>query len=486
MGPSEESEQGKRRDEMTLSTRSSFKTAKGGGGVTSAVARYREFVAIARRCTTHPHRKSIFETGFNNRRRIQLVQLAHGTGNSGSEKKMKRTILRRLAAMVVCFAAGLLGSNKCESAPLSLRDSLKPLAQEIVAVVTKDQNQATITVGDFVGPADLDTNSGPGLTATLKSLLDEVQPGISQRRAPLALRGRFDKIPDPKDAQKILIKVTAEITDKNALVVDQKFIEIRDAQLLAGLMGLTVVLPPDNPDAANKDVQKALEHPSFAIEGTKIKAAEESRSGIEILVTSKENAPRDTREWARVPPRAPRNDKGEAFIDLDANEVYAIRIHNGFEERETRQKVGVFLTIDGLDVFTFSEMRDPSTGRPRYSTFIVNPGSSVIPGWHKTNSRVDSFLVTEYGKGAISSQPNISRGKVGVITVKFAPVPLPKPVELTDSGPSRGFRVGSAAPTAPAAPKRETGFGPSARTNMQESKSEIGEVREVISIRYSR
>ena len=57
---------------------------------------------------------------------------------------------------------------------------------------------------------------------------------------------------------------------------------------------------------------------------------------------------------------------------------------------------------DHRGVFTFSEVRNPKTGAPRYSHFIVAPGKdALIRGWHKRNEAPNnflSFLVTAYGE----------------------------------------------------------------------------------------
>jgi hypothetical protein len=385
---------------------------------------------------------------------------------------MRRQLSDRSILLAVLLAAFVRGSSAA-SENATLDDSLRDLAKEIVDVVVKDQNQSAIAVGEFVGPADLDSNSGPGLTETLKSLLNELRPGIVQRQAPLSLRGRYDKVADPRDpTARILIKVTAEITDKNATRVDEKFAEIRDTPLLANLVGATVSLPPETtPPQRNLLLQNAIARPSFAGSGNKIRTTPTSPYAIEILVTSKAAAPRDAGDWNQIPARAPRSENGQAFVDIERNEVYAIRIHNDFEERGVPREAAVFVTIDGLDMFTFSEMRDPRTNRPRYSSIVVPPGTSVIPGWHKTNNRVDSFLVTEYGKGA-ASHANISRGKVGVITVRFATT---APTDKR-SGTRGAVRRG----------RKETGFGPSAQVNLTEVDRSIGPIGDVISVRYSR
>jgi hypothetical protein len=81
----------------------------------------------------------------------------------------------------------------------------------------------------------------------------------------------------------------------------------------------------------------------------------------------------------------------------------------------------VQLTIDGLSLFTFSELRHaegPRKGRPLYSRVICPRGSCVIRGWHITNEKSDAFLVTRYAQSAAAELKNA--GSVGTITATFA------------------------------------------------------------------
>jgi len=106
---------------------------------------------------------------------------------------------------------------------------------------------------------------------------------------------------------------------------------------------------------------------------------------------------------------------GEPFMKIHLDEIYQFVIHN-----RTKLEAAVTVSIDGLDVYHFTEDRDPQTGRSNYSHSIIAPNSSsTIVGWHKTNQKSLSFLVTGYGKGA-GSQERTAAGKMGVITVRFA------------------------------------------------------------------
>jgi hypothetical protein len=363
-------------------------------------------------------------------------------------------------------------TTRADAAVTTLRDALKPMAEDVLAIVVKDQRQSGIAIGDFNAPTGLDANGGPGISETLESLLNELQPGLVQKKATLSLRGRYDKVPDPRDASQILIKVTAEITNSRGDRIDEKFAELRDTSLIAGMLGSTVALPPAAPrEKRNEILQKSLDKPSFSPEGTLIRSAADRPFGVEILVTGIRDAPQDAKGWARVPARSPRSEDGQPFVDIKRDEVYAIRIHNDFKHDNEPYEAAVLVAIDGIDVFNYSQMRDPKTRKPKYTHYVCPQGQCTICGWHKTNEQSDSFLVTEFGKGA-ASRAKVARGKIGVITVKFALAWAGNDVPA----PEKGARDAG----------NETGFGPPIRTQLKEVERHVGVVRDVISVRYSR
>src|SRR5262249_28255788 len=60
----------------------------------------------------------------------------------------------------------------------------------------------------------------------------------------------------------------------------------------------------------------------------------------------------------------------------------------------------VTLTVDGLNVFAFSEVKD-ATGDPKFTHLILKKKSAAtIKGWYRTSRDVASFLVTDLPKSA--------------------------------------------------------------------------------------
>jgi len=373
-----------------------------------------------------------------------------------------------LIAVTIVFTT----TTRADAAVTTLRDALKPMAEDVLAIVVKDQGQSGIAVGDFNAPTGVDANGGPGISETLESLLNEMKPGLVQKTATLSLRGRYDKVPDPRDDRQILIKVTAEITNVKGDRIGEEFAELRDTSLIAGMLGSTVALPPAAPrERRNEILQKSLKEPSFSPEGTLIRSAPDRPFAVEILVVPIRDMPTDAKGWARVPARAARSENGKPFVDIKRDEVYAIRIHNDFKSGDDAYEAAVLVAIDGIDVFNYSQMRDPKTRKPRYTHYVCPQGQCTICGWHKTNEHSDSFLVTKFGEGA-ASHAKVAHGKIGVITVKFALAWAGNDIP----GPEKGARDAG----------NETGFGPPVRTQLKEVERHVGVVRDVISIRYSR
>ncbi len=166
-------------------------------------------------------------------------------------------------------------------------------------------------------------------------------------------------------------------------------------------------------------------------------------------------------------------EKGLPFIEVAQNEIYEIRIHN-----RSAEEVAARVFIDGIDVFQFSDDRDPADpAKPRFTHLMV-PGKpsgesaaiETVPGWHKSVAGTENFLaflVTKYGEGA-SRKGVTAQGPVGVIHVQFS-----RTRALADDGSPRGAG-------------NETGFGPPREAQQIAVRREVEPPTELVSIRYTR
>jgi hypothetical protein len=362
---------------------------------------------------------------------------------------------RRLTLLAACVALlALPAAGRADS----VRGEVGKLAQKIVKLL-EEQNQTAVAVGAFVGPAQFETNAGPGFQGLLCEELEKLKPGVVQKTADLSVRGHYARIDDEKVAGQIAVKLTAEVFDRKDESILKVAIELSDTKDIARILGVTAALPPDGdkPDR-HKALDKRLKSPEVFIHGDKktlVSSGKDSPYEVELLVK-----PVGGKDPAR--PREAKAVGGQAFVDIKVGELYEVRVRNNSD-----QEVGLALAVDGIDSFTFSEDRNDK-GDPRFTHHILAPKSeTTIVGWHRTvdPKRKDnflSFLVTEYGQGAASKFPAKSQGKVGTITVSIA-----------NSFPPG--RSGS-----------ETGFGPPREVKQTAVKRSFDPPHDFVTIRYNR
>jgi hypothetical protein len=361
-------------------------------------------------------------------------------------------------SIFVLAGVALLTAARPASASEALRKEIHAALAEPIKKLLEEEKQEAIAIGEFTGPAQLDTNAGPGIQQLLTEELMALKVPV-QKQANLSIRGRYAKLDDKARPGQIVVRLTAEVFDRNDERRAEFHAVLQGLADIARVLGATVSLPPpDEPGSGrqrNQELNRRLQAPTVHVAGSKVSAAADSPFAVELLVKSSPSAPAE--------PRAARLEDGQAQVDIKRNEIYEIKITNN-----TPSEVGVTVTIDGLDAFAFSEVRKPQTGQPKYSHYIIGAGKTqTIVGWHLRDAPPDnysSFLVTEYGKGASTRAVTQARGKRGVITVTFAPAFLGKPRTAND----------------------ETGFGPPRSVQVQAVQRTIGPVREVVSIRYTR
>lgn len=378
---------------------------------------------------------------------------------------------RRARVFLLVTAALVISSGHARANPSDpLRDEIAELAKSVKDVLDEEK-QSAVAVGDFTGPPRLDSQFGPGIATALADELTRAGVTVS-KKADLTLTGNYSDADEKLgggDTQ-LVIKINARILARNGdelVKLSQKLPsrKITDNATVAKVTGATVALPPagSKPDR-NEKIREALKEPSVFVDGTKVSAKKGANLAVEVLVRPRPGAAPEARK--------PKVEDGQAVVALERDEVYELRLHNAHA-----CEGAVTVSIDGLDVFQFSKDRDPKTGRPKFTHFILaGQKETAIAGWHVTNDphakeNVFAFRVTAYGKGAVS-QVNAPRGKVGVITVTYALAASKKEDLPNDDG-------------ARSAGGNETGFGPGQKADLKEVSRVIGVVREVVSIRYS-
>jgi hypothetical protein len=386
---------------------------------------------------------------------------------------MSFPFFRRFAGPVALL--GLLLSVRPAPASEELRGVLHDLAAEVKKVLD-GEGADSIAVGQFTGPANFPTSSGPDIAQVLTEELKKAGLAV-KLRAKFGVKGSYaaaeQPAANPDDARigkKVLaVKLAAALVDD----FDNPVGNFNFSRLVRGeatfleLIPVPVTLPPEGTEIErDKDLRKAYADPKTAIKGTVIRSDPNKPYAIEILVNGK--------------PRAAEDKDGLAFVPIQRGETYAVRLIN-----DSDLEAAVQLRIDGLSMFVFSELRQPDTdaagkpnpkkGEPLYSVVIVGPRSkAVIPGWHVTNQKSDSFLVTEFAKsGAALLKPTAGIGTVSATFQAAWPKDALPPRD--EPGKKRGVGSGDA-----------TGRGPAVAQEYKEVQRELGVIRDVISVRYTR
>jgi hypothetical protein len=325
-----------------------------------------------------------------------------------------------------------------------------------IAGYLKRNGRDSIAIGPFACPPHLSANAGPGIAEALASELRDREIAV-RRRADWVVKGEYRLVDlvDDKDAAGPAARIKGEIVDDAGKPVFSFSRDIAEEGAMASLFGPTVELSPKLSNTARRRVIRAhIESPKAHINATRISAGPGMPYGLEISVDS---------GYGYVP-REPGEAGGLAFVDIRRGEIYGIDVINDSDE-----DAAVTLTIDGLNMFVFSE-------NPEYRFFIVRKKSrALIKGWHRTNKVSDAFQVTEYSKSA-AAQLLPRPSEIGMITASFAAA-WPKAAEPPMDERALFALRGEA---------DATGRGPEVEASYKEVERKVGVTRAAISVRYKR
>ncbi len=323
------------------------------------------------------------------------------------------------------------------------------------------RQKTAISLGTFTGPPRFKATSGPGIDQVLRRYLARQQIKIDPK-ADVTVEGKYELIEGP--AGRATVRVLAKLVDASGKLITDfsadgdgsgKVARLVDqTEDVVQLLGSTTELFVEDSDAdRDNDLQQSLSRPDVFVEGSFVAASDDSPYLLQILVDGR--------------PREVRSEDGLAFVDIDRGQTYSVRLINKSEFEAACE-----LTIDGISVFAFSDMRNPADGSPRYQHYIIPPRSALkLQGWHKTNSSVDAFKVTSYAESAAALSS--SNSPTGTITAPFAAA-WPKGT----FPPHDEQLVGRG--------ENATGFGPPQSQAATETRRIIGRLRAAVSVRYGK
>ncbi|MEZ6067762.1 MAG: hypothetical protein R3B90_19090 [Planctomycetaceae bacterium] len=392
----------------------------------------------------------------------------------GTHCRLPRPVATVLLGTLVgcCLLPGLSSIGRASDA---VNDKLVRTAENISRLL-KGQGQHRIKLPALKGPDTLRAAVGAGMVQRLHA--EFARHGIEvSNDAAISLVARYELVDKPvfdsaagRELSRLAVRIDGQLVDASGAVLTDfntegilkgEFEEtVVDEEAVLEAAGISVALSPSATDAErDATIRDHLVRPAVELmaSGTRLRASADSPYELEILVNGQ--------------PQPIRLDQGQPFVDIARGETYAVRVYNHSES-----EAGVKLLIDGLNVFTFSEVRIPDglrRGEPKYANYIVGPGRSPsIRGWHKTNERVASFQVARYAESAAAKLGH--QQDLGTITVHFSaawPIDgVPPPDEIIPKGAS-----GNA-----------TAEGPPLEERVQEARRNVGRIRASLTVRYSR
>lgn len=322
---------------------------------------------------------------------------------------------------VLAMVAGADSGNAAEESRLD--DALKSMSEEIAKYITSDsETQNRIMVGTFSGPGT--SSAGPRISKGIKEYLEATE--VNGAKVSIAQLGGYSVTGDYASGQRsgtFIVRIDAKIKDAQGNNVHQ-LTERVVTSLEDGLkiMGTTVNVSQandnDDPPAAEavKDdaekpelddkkiaekIQSSLDHPSIHHSENVLFASKSSPYGIELLIKKGEG-------YDPVTPDAGTLATGFGLVDLESDQAFAIRLHN-----KTGRKVGVALTMDGINIFAFSKYKPwRDLGK-----LVIRPGEAIVKGWHEEGNVSREFIITNYGDSA-AARFGATEG-VGTLTATF-------------------------------------------------------------------
>jgi hypothetical protein len=319
------------------------------------------------------------------------------------------TAYLRLAALLLPAAMLLAPApGRAEVAvpePPPTEKELAELAKSVQKLL-RGRGEDAVSVGPFRCKRDPDVSHGPGLCRKLALELDRV--GVKVRGdAGVSLEGEYeDKI--DKRTKRVYIELTCRAVDRKGgtgVLVTLKRGIFGESALVEFLAPNAAAL---NPAGTSEEREASLleqidsEKPLARLDGTKVYAPAGRPYAVEFLV-------KNGNAFEAVRPKF----KGaEVYVPLKRGDVFRVRLYNDAAHEGVAE-----MSIDGLNVFVFSEFAKAGGMMPRW--LVSKKGRTEVKGWPVRSGLSHEFTLTEYAKSAVA-ELNRDASKVGVLTVSFA------------------------------------------------------------------
>lgn len=372
---------------------------------------------------------------------------------------------RGLCVMVVlwlCLPAVLRAQDPV---PDDFTRAIRDIAQSFARIIEKEGG-GNVIVGEFAPATGSRGSVSPRiqktLTTELKRLNINVVEGNDFR---FEIKGDYQLVTQKSNRNSVsAVRLTGRLIDASSgdILNEKPQTLIVGPESVSNTEGLTVSLDGlltdvDRLKAVSAAHQKAKEGlAGFVLDGTVLSARAGSRYAMEVLV----------RDGDTYTARSLTNDRGQAFVDLPVEAIYAVRLIN-----RSSMHAAVELRVDGVSSFEFSD-----TG----SVFwILEPNSAAeIRGWHRTNTLTTEFRVVEKFEDGAAFKVQLSSKSTGLITAAFRAAwaegeatPADEPGNITENGGRE---------------RKVTGFGNDIAFETKQVNMIIGAPREILAVRYDR
>jgi len=338
-----------------------------------------------------------------------------------------------------------------------LKQEMDSVADKVFLTL-KEEGQDRIAIRDFTSPSFMQANFSNALKDELTCSLKEKKVNVDAQ-ATYEISGEYRIAQDETDPAKksdlhgLLIQF--ELKDqKNNKSLGKFAHQVFDNSLMSSVAGINgSVKPNDSLEKRNTDLYNKSEHPEYSVSNSEVIVGQ---FGVEVGIFDGHN----------FTPRAIFEKNHSPYVELNHNDQYAIKLINNSD-----YDVAVLLTVDGINTFHFSEIRNDK-GEPRYSHWIVGAHSnSLIKGWHKDLKQMYSFFITDVPNSAAGQLKSV--GSIGVINAQFHAVIVGGAHNATDEGKTRGADLA-------------TGKGPPIDAASKEVAVKFGAMRTSITVRYGK
>lgn len=403
---------------------------------------------------------------------------------SSPEKHIPYAVIFGGFLISVILATTISVGAETKSATPDTKAAFKDLSKRIAEII-QQQKQTTFILGNFSGPPLNDGGGGAIGQQIAEQLVSDFKLKVDPN-ARLAISGSFvlDTGADGRLQLEIDVDVKDAVTGKRIAstgeivpdtrekrgtkkpaplpipksVVPARSLEDRDLLVIAAT---SVDLSSATTGKRREELivasltQKTTSH--IPTGQSLVSASDDSPFGLEILVKQ--------RDGSYVPRMPTIDQRGQAFVQLGAGDVYSIRLTN-----QAAFEVAANVTVDGISVFALS--------REKTGQLILDANDSAdVRGWIVDNQKGREFQVQRDSPEVRKLLGAVDQSAVGTVTATFSRSwPSNKqPPEDEGALVSRGQKS-----------TLRTKAGAKIDQQVQAVERQVGRVRSCITIRYTK